>query len=76
MPDEKQPQLPPPTGWMSAKGAGEFLGLSPITVRNLVRNKVLDPGYIGTNLYVSEVSVRRYAKERKPSHRPKSKSIK
>jgi hypothetical protein len=65
------PQLPPPRDYLIAAAAAKRLGLSAITIRVMVRNKLLTPGYIGKNLYVSIASVEEYERTRKEAGRPK-----
>lgn len=54
----------------TSEEAAEMLGLSPATMRQLVRREKIEGQREGRNLWISLASIKRYMRERQPVGRP------
>ncbi len=59
--------------YMSVAESSELLGVSPITVRNFIRNRKLVSQKVGRLHYVSESELRRFIEERAQKAQKKDK---
>lgn len=59
--------------YMSVAESSEILGVSPITVRNFIRNRKLVSQKVGRLHYVSESELRRFIEERAQKAQKKDK---
>jgi excisionase family DNA binding protein len=55
---------------LTTKEVADRLGLAPRSVVQLIRRKLIAAEKRGRDWFINAAEVERYAKERKPAHRP------